>query len=73
MAGVIFLSDITLMQRALTQTQIKRDKNIQSRRHRRGKEEKGTVRLTLRMMERSCFWARMWAISYRGRKKRREM
>lgn len=31
------------------------------------------VRLTLRMMERSCFWARIWAISYRGRKKRREI
>lgn len=30
------------------------------------------VRLTLRMMERSCFWARIWAISCTGRKKRRE-
>lgn len=29
------------------------------------------VRLTLRMMERSCFWARIWAISYRGREKKK--
>lgn len=41
-----------------------------------GKKNTGTVedmaKLTLRMMERSCFWARIWAISYNGRKNRRE-
>lgn len=77
-AGVFFLSDITLVQMHEPRTEIKRDKDRQRRRQRdggihwRGKEEKGMVRLTLRMMERSCFWARIWAISYRGRKKRRE-
>lgn len=29
------------------------------------------VRLTLRMMERSCFWARMWDISCRGKRKKK--
>lgn len=34
--------------------------------------ETSTFRLTLRMMERSCFWARMWDISCRWTKKMRE-
>lgn len=52
-----------------------KDKDRQRRRCRdEGRElkEKGMDILTLRMIERSCFWARIWAISCRGRKKRRK-
>lgn len=51
------------------------EKDGKRRRYRdEGRElkEKGMVRLTLRMIERSCFWARIWAISCRGRKERRK-
>lgn len=73
MSGVIFLSGIILAQRHNPNRD--EDKDRQRRRHRdegRDLKEKGMVRLTLRMIERSCFWARIWAISCRDRKKRRK-